>query len=92
MLLTLLLTENTPIAFAALFLLAPLVLALYFPIFWLSRPKSSQTAKTVAFGLALLLLWAGSAFSSEPGGMVTLFFYLPFVVVFVNLVRSLFKE
>ncbi len=96
MLLTLLLSENTPIALAGLFIIAPFVLFLYIPILFLSRPKSSGIAKLVAFGLALLPIWLSDGTSKEfawmeYGWVVPVFFYLPLGVALINLVRSLPK-
>ena len=90
--LTLLLSENTSIAYAGLLLLAPVVLALYFPIYWMSRPKASTSSKVVAFGLAALIIWLGNGFSDELGKAVMLLFYLPIVILFVNLARSESKD
>ena len=94
MLLTLFLSENTPIALAGLFLIVlPAVLILLFPVLWLSRPKSSGKAKLVAFGLALLPVGFGSEINKEFGWMqygwvLSLPIYLCLAIVFVNLARS----
>lgn len=95
--LTLLLSENTAMDMGMLLLLAPLVLVLLFPLFWLSRPKSSDMAKLVALGLALLIIWFSSGLTDEFGYMeyawlVSSFFYLPLGVVLINLVRSIPKS
>ncbi len=97
MLLTLFLSETTPIALASLFLIVlPAVLILLFPVLWLSRPKSSGKAKMVAFGLALLPVGFSSGLNNEFGWMqygwvVNLPIYLCLGIVFVNLARSLPK-
>ena len=96
MLLTLFLSETTPIALASLVIIAPLVLLLHIPILLLSRPKSSGIAKLVALGLALLPIPLSSEANKEfgymeYGWMVSAFFYLPLGVALVNLARSLPK-
>lgn len=86
--LTLLLSENTPIAFAGLMLLVPVVVALLFPVFFLSLPKSSWKAKLLAYALAFVPHWLGGGLSREFGWPAALLIYLPLGLVFVNLVRS----
>jgi len=88
MLLTLLLSENTSMVLAGLFMLAPVVLVLYLPIILLSRRRSSDSSKVIALGLALLLVWPGSAYDDVLGWLVKLFCYLPLGIVFVNILRS----
>lgn len=88
MLLTLFLSENTPIALTGFFLLVPLIMILFLPVIWLSRPKSSSKAKIAAFTIALLPMWLGSKLSDELGGWVNLLFYLPFIILIVNVMRS----
>ncbi|MBC8084750.1 MAG: hypothetical protein H7Z21_16245 [Hymenobacter sp.] len=95
--LTLLLSETTPIALASLFILAPVVLALYVPILFLSRPKASNTAKLVALGLSLLPIWFSTGWEKELGWMkfawvVPTFFYLPLGIALVNLARGALKD
>ena len=94
--LTLLLSETTPIALASLVIITPFVLTLLVPIFLLSRPKSSGISKLVALGLALMPIpLSGEANKEfgymEYGWMVSAFFYLPLGVVLINLLRTLPK-
>ena len=92
MMLTLLLSENTSIAFAGLLLLVPLVLVIAFPIFLLSMPGTSWKAKLLALGLAGLPIWLGRGMSDELGWQVDLVIYLPMATALVNLARSASKE
>ena len=86
--LTLLLSENTPIALAGLLFLAPVVLALCSPLYWMTKPNSSQKSKVFAFALAMLPVWLSSEFSKELGGWVNVLFYLPIVMITINLSRN----
>lgn len=88
MVLSLLLSESTSISLAGVVLLAPLVLALSYPLFWLARSESSQTAKITALVLAALLVWLGSKLSDDLGAGVLLFSGIPFGLVVFNLSRS----
>ncbi len=92
MVLTLLLSENTPIALAGLLLLVPLVLVIIFPIFLLSLPDTSTKAKIFALGLALLPIWLGQGLSDELGWVVGLLVYLPIGTALVNMARSTPKD
>lgn len=90
--LTLLLSENTPIAMAGLLLLVPLVLVIIFPIFLLSRPDASTKAKIFALGLALLPIWLGQGLSKELGWVAGLLVYLPIGSALVNMARTTPKD
>ena len=65
MLLTLLLSEITPIALAGLLIAAPFVLLLHIPFLLLSRPSSSNTVKLVALRLSLLPIWLSTGWGKE---------------------------
>lgn len=69
--------------------MAPFALGMYYPVFYLSRPKSSGRSKIVASVLAFLLIGLHGLLADEfGGGLVKLFFYLPLGVVIVNAVRG----
>ncbi|MET4107581.1 apolipoprotein N-acyltransferase [Hymenobacter sp. UYP22] len=92
MILTLLLSESTPLSLAGFLLLAPLILVLSYPLFWLARSKASTAAKTTALVLASLLIWLGSELSADLGAGVTLFSCIPFGLVVFNLSRGTAEE
>ncbi|GAB3847527.1 hypothetical protein GCM10028822_09070 [Hymenobacter terrigena] len=94
--LTILLSENTAISLGLSFLLVPFVLVLLVPIFFLSRPKASGTAKLVGLGLALVPIWLGSGLNDdfaymEYAWLVPFFSYLPLGAALVNMARSVPK-
>jgi hypothetical protein len=90
MILTLLLERFLPTNFAVALttlLIAAVLLALFIPIYLLSRPTSSGRDKLVALGLALLPIWFGDVNSKY--GYV---FYLPLVFALLSLMRSGFSR
>lgn len=92
MILTLLLSETTSISLAGFLLLAPLILVLSYPLYWLARAKASTAAKITALVLASLLIWLGNALSDDLGAGVTLFSCIPFGLVLFNVSRTTAEE
>ncbi|TGD77302.1 hypothetical protein [Hymenobacter wooponensis] len=77
-------------------LLVLFALALLLPVFFLSRPTASATAKVVAVALAVLPAWLGHGINADFAYMsyawlIPFCSYLPLAGVLLNLARSTIK-
>jgi hypothetical protein len=72
-------------------LMLPVLLVLCIPILVLARNQSSTASKAIALLLALLLLLLKHWVLGDTGGIVSFLFYLPLMVVLVNMARSAAK-